>query len=452
MKENYRTDMTEGPIFRKIIAFAVPVMLSGILQQLYNAADIVMVGQFVGPSALAAVGATSSLVHLIVNLFIGISIGTGIHVANAVGARDEERTSRLVHTSIALAIGCAVLVSLIGILFSHTFLALMGTPSDIIDLSALYMRIYFAGSVFFMLYTFGAAILRAMGDSRRPFIYLTLSGVINVALNYVLISFCGMGVDGVAWATVISQMISAVLVLCALIRMKGSCRLIPSRIRFCGREVRDIVCTGLPAGLQSVIFSLSNTVIQNAVNSFETAVIAGSSASSNIENFVYTAMNSFHTSTVTIVGQNVGAGKHHRIGRILFQSLGLVTLVGLTLGMLVYLLGEPLLAIYLPDAPASVAAGMQRLSIILPSYFLCGIMETLVGAVRGMGTTVPPMIVAVLSICGIRLGWIFIFFAAAPSLPMLFVSYPLSWLGNCIGQALVYILVKRRLMRRVHDT
>lgn len=452
MKQAAVADMTSGPIFRKIVAFALPVMLSGILQQLYNAADVIVIGQLVGSSALAAVGATGSLINMVINLFVGLSIGTSIHVANAVGAQNRERTSLLVHASVAISLLCGVIVTVIGLFGSRTFLTWMDTPSDIIDMSVLYMQIYFCGSLFSMFFNFGAAILRAAGNSRSPFVYLAVSGVANVVLNYIFVAFFHMGVAGVATATVVSQAISAFLVLGNLLRLRDACQLFPSRIRLYPRQSLDVFLTGLPAGLQSVIFALSNTIIQSAVNSFDdTITIAGNTAAGNLEGFVYTAMNAFHVSTVTIVGQNVGAGRYERIHRVLFESLLLVTGVGIALGLLVYTFGPALLSIYLPNEPEAIPAGMERATVVMLSYFLCGIMETLVGAIRGMGSTVPPMIVSVACVCGVRLGWIYTVFASYRSMTVLFLSYPLSWIAACLGHIVLYFIFRRRLIRHAAE-
>lgn len=442
-----RRDMTEGPIFGKIIRFAIPIVLSGVLQQLYNAADMIVVGRFAGSQALAAVGATGALINMVVSLFVGFSVGTGITVSNAVGARDGGRISRLVHSSMSLAAVAGIVSSIVGVLAAPWMLSLLETPPDIIDQSVLYMRLYFSGALFSMLYNFGAAIMRAAGDSRRPFVYLALSGIANVALNLIFVLFFNMGVAGVALATVVSQAISAGLVFLALLRTDGPIRLSLRELRFSRRETRDIIATGLPAGLQSLVFSGANTLIQSHVNSFESTVMAGSTASANIESFIYIAMNAFHVSTVTIVGQNNGAGRYNRIPRVLWQSILLVSLVGFALGGLAYVFGEPLLRIYLPDAPESVVYGLERMRVIALTYFLCGTMEVLVGAIRGMGSTFLPMVMSVIGVCGGRLSWIYTVFIANRSLANLYLCFPFSWVICILLQLGVFTLVRRRLVR-----
>ncbi len=441
-------DLTEGSVFRKILAFALPLVVSNLLQCLYNAADIVVVGRFAGELPLAAVGATSAIINLIVNLFIALSVGTSVTVATAIGARNRERTQKLVHTSIALALSCSVIVSLVGVLGARRFLLIMDTPADILDMATAYMQIYFAGSVFSLLYNFGAAILRAAGDSRRPLFYLALAGVINVLLNLFFVIVLDMTASGVALATIISQAVSAALVLCALFRHTGDCRLSLRSLRFHGREFWDILRTGLPAGVQSAIFSLSNAMIQTAVNSFDNSlIVAGNTAAMNIEGFVFTAMYAMHVTAVTAAGQNIGAGKYHRLNAVLRNCLLFVALIGAVLGSLSYLFAEPLLSIYLPKSPEAITYGVRRLAIIGSLYFTCGLMDTLVGFQRGMGNTLVPMIVSVLGVCGIRMMWIYTIFAAYPTLEMLFFSYPATWVVTGLLQFALCMIIKRRLMR-----
>lgn len=442
-------DLTEGSVFGKILAFALPLVLSNILQCLYNAADVIVVGRFAGELPLAAVGATSSIINLIINLFIALSVGTSVTVATAIGARNRERTQKLIHTSIALALVCSVFVTLVGVLGARRFLIMMDTPADILDMATAYMQIFFSGSLFSLLYNFGAAILRAAGDSRRPLIYLAVAGVINVLLNLFFVIVLEMTASGVALATVLSQAISATLVLIALFRHTGDCRLSVKSLCFHGRETWDILRTGLPAGVQSAIFSLSNTMIQTAVNSFDNSlIVAGNTAAMNIEGFVFTAMYAMHVTAVTAAGQNIGAGKYHRLNAVLRNCLLIVTLIGAVLGSLSYLFAEPLLGIYLPKSPEAITYGVRRLAIIGLSYFICGLMDTLVGFQRGMGNTLVPMVVSVLGVCGIRMVWIYTIFAAYPTLEVLFFSYPATWLVTGIFQFILCMIIKRRLVRR----
>ena len=442
-------DMTEGPVFRKILVFALPLILSGLLQCLYNAADVIVVGQFAGQGPLAAVGATGSLINLVVNLFISLSIGTSITVAVSIGAKNDARTSRLVHTSYALAVVCGLIVTVVGCLGARTFLQWMDTPEDILDLAAVYLRIYFAGSIFSMLYNFGAAVLSASGDSRRPLYFLTIAGLVNVALNLVFVICFGMTADGVALATIISQAVSAVLVAVALVRETGACHLSFRRIRFRKRELKDILRTGLPVGLQSVIFSISNVLIQSAVNGFSTAAVAGNTAATNLDNLVYTAMYAYNTASVTAVGQNVGAGRYDRVRRVILSSMTLVTITGLVVGYGIFLFRDSLLRIYLPrpeDAEA-IQYAFLRMSVTTTTYFLCGWMDTLVGCTRGMGNTLAPMLVSVVGVVGVRLFWIYTIFPLDPTMMSLYLSYPVSWGFTAAMQLVLCLLVMRRLMR-----
>lgn len=447
-KKKYEVDLTEGSLFGKILAFAIPMMLSSILQSLYNAADIIVVGRFAGPQPLAAVGATGVLIGLFVNLFIALSVGTSVTVSVAIGAKNKERIHRLVHTSIALSLFCGVLITVVGILGSRTMLVWMDTPAEIMDMAVKYMQIYFAGSIFSLFYNFGAAVLRAAGDSRRPLYFLAVSGALNVGLNLFFVIKLGMAADGVALATVASQFLSALLVLITLLRTPGDCRFSFRHMRFYRKETLDILKTGLPAGIQSVVFNISNSLIQKAVNSFDTLAIAGNTAAGNLDGFVYTAMYSMHATAVTAVGQNVGAKKYRSINKIVGICLLLVTLIGLAVGGLLLLFAEPLLSLYLPDTPEAIEYALIRMSITTATYFLCGWMDTIVGCSRGMGNTLVPMIVSIVGVCGIRLGWLYTVFAAIPTMQMLYFSYTASWAVTAVLQLCLFIWLKRRLVRR----
>lgn len=445
MKQNkYEMDMCSGSILRKIVSFSVPLMLTGIFQLFYNAADIIVVGRFTGSEALAAVGSTSSLINLLVNLFIGLSVGTSVVVAQHYGAGDHEGVESAVHTSITLGLISGFGVGLVGILLAKPLLAWMGSPPDVIDAASLYMRIYFIGMPANMLYTFGSAILRAVGDTRRPLAFLTVAGLTNVTLNLIFVIVFHMGVAGVAWATILSQGISAVLVLRCLMQSGGSVQVSLRRLRIDGAALRKIAVIGLPAGLQSSLFSISNVLIQSSINSFGSVVMAGSAASSSVEGFVYTVMNSVYQACLTFVGQNRGARQYRRVRRTLWVCLGLVAAVGITVGTLVSLLSAPLLSIYNTD-PEVIRQGMIRLEIICSTYFLCGLMEVLVGQLRGLGYSLVPMIVTLGGVCGLRIVWIYTVFAAAPSLALLMWSYPLSWGITVLFHLATYLSVQRKL-------
>ncbi len=451
-KKKYEVDLTEGPLLKKILAFAIPMMLSSILQSLYNAADIIVVGRFAGPQPLAAVGATGAVIALFVNLFIALSVGTSVTVSVAIGARDHERIHRLVHTSIALALLCGVGITITGMVGAEWMLGLLDTPADILPMATKYMRIYFAGSIFSMLYNFGGAVLRAAGDSSRPLYFLAISGLLNVGLNMIFVICLGMDADGVALATAISQCLSALLVMITLMRMPGDCHFSLRHMRFYRRETLDVLKTGLPAGLQSVVFNVSNSIIQKAINSFDTLAIAGNTAAGNLDGFVYTGMYAMHTTAVTAVGQNVGAKKFRSLNKIIGICLLLVTLIGIVLGGLLLLFAEPLLSLYLPDTPEAIKFGVLRMSITTATYFLCGWMDTLVGVSRGMGNTLLPMIVSVVGVCGIRLGWVYTVFAAYHDLRVLYLSYTASWAVTALLQLLLCLWIKHRLIRRVWET
>lgn len=445
----YEMDMCSGALLPKVLRFSLPLMLTGILQLLYNAADIVVVGQFAanGTTAVAAVSSTGSLINLIVNVFMGLSVGASVVVARCYGANDREASSRAVHSAIGLSLAGGVIVGIFGLLMARRLLTLMGTPADVLDQAALYTQIYFAGMLPNMVYNFGAAILRAVGDTRRPLYFLIISGLANVLFNLFFVTVLKMDVAGVALATVISQVISAILVMQCLIHSSGIIRFSWKRLRIHRSEALQIARIGLPAGLQGTVFSISNVLIQSSINSFGSAAMAGNGAASNIEGFVYTAMNALYQAAISFTSQNVGAKRFDRIGRILGTCLGVVTTVGLVLGVSVYWCGEPLLRLYLKQPAAEVlGVGMTRLSIVCSLYFLCGIMDTMVGSLRGMGASVVPMIVSMLGACGLRILWIVTVFQVDRQLSVLYWSYPISWTVTAAAHAVCYLYVRRKLL------
>ena len=418
--------MTTGPLIPKIIQFSLPLMLTGILQLLYNAADVIVVGNFAGHTALAAVSSTGSLINLLVNVFMGLSVGASVVMAQAYGAGDTLRMRRAEHTAMTLALLMGIGVGVMGFLLARPMLEWMGSPPDVIDGAALYVRIYFVGMPANMLYSFGSAVLRAIGDTRRPLFYLTLSGLVNVALNLVLVVVFRMSVAGVALATVASQAVSAALVLMCLLRSHGLIRLELKECRIDRKSVTEMIRVGLPAGLQGSLFSISNVLIQSSVNSFGSLVVAGNGVAANIEGFVYVAMNAQHQACMTFAGQNYGAGKYDRVRKTLWCCLGIVASVGFLLGMLVYAFGGTLMGLYNSD-PQVIAFGLIRMGIILPTYFFCGMMDVMVGQMRGIGLSVLPMIVSLAGACGLRIVWIMTVFAANPTQQVLYLSYPVSW-------------------------
>ena len=427
-------DMVNGPIFSNIIRFSIPLILTGMLQLLYNMADIIVVGQFESTDAVASVGATSSLITLMVNLFIGLSVGTAVMVAQYSGANKYRDIQDTVHTSIALSLVMGVCVGVFGLIFSKLFLEMMGTPEGtVLENATLYMRIYFLGMPANMAYNFGSAIMRAVGDTKRPLYYLSLAGAVNIVLNIVTVAFFGMGVAGVAIATIVAQYISAVLVLLNLIRSHGSVHLDVKALRIHGAKVREIMRIGLPAGLSSTIFSISNVLIQSSINSFGANAMAGSTAASNLENFVYVSMNSISQATLSFTGQSIGAQRYDRLVRITRVSAFVVMMTGAVLGTLVMLLSEPLLHLFTnadndPQVIQDVIHnGQLRIRIICTTYFLDGLMEVLSSALRGMGSSILPTLVMVVGICCVRMLWIYTVFAADRLLSVLFLSYPVSW-------------------------
>ena len=441
--KHYEIDMLNGPVLPKLISFALPLMLSSMLQLTFNAADVIVVGRFEGDAALAAVGTPGSLINLLVNLFMGLSVGANVVVAQCFGAGSFKETSDSVHTSVALSLVGGVLVGIVGFVFAGFFLSLMNTPAEVLPLATSYMRIYFLGMPANLLYNFGAAILRAIGDTRRPLTYLTVAGVVNVILNLIFVIVFRMGVSGVALATIISQMISAALVTLCLIRSDGPIHLDVRRIRLYGDKVKRIARVGLPAGLQGMVFSISNVLIQSTVNSFGKVVVAGNTTASNLEGYIYVAMNSIYQAAITFTGQNVGAKRYERIARVARDSLLVVFAIGASMGGLFMLFKHALFQIYTNDE-AVIAAAAIRSNVIAPTYFLCGMMDTAVGLLRGMGASVMPMVMSIMGVCVFRVVWILTIFPTNPTLFMLYVSYPISWAVTFAAHMICYFHVKRK--------
>lgn len=445
--KKYEIDMCNGPLAGKILLFYFPLMLSGILQLLFNAADIAVAGRFAGNEALAAVGSTSSLTNLLVNLFIGLSVGANVLVARFYGAGQTEELKSMVQTAVATSVIGGVILIFVGFFLSRPALTLMGTPEDVIGHSVLYMRIYFAGMPFMMAYNFGAAVLRAVGDTRRPLYYLSIAGVVNVILNLIFVILFHMGVAGVATATVISQAISAVLVLRCLIKSDSVYRLELRGLRIAKDKLVKMVQIGIPAGLQGALFSISNVLIQSSVNSFGKIAMAGNTAGSNLEGFVYTAMNAFHQASISFCGQNYGAVKYKRMARALFLCLGFVTVVGLIMGSGAYLCAGTLLKLYSTDSEV-IGYGILRMGYICIPYFLCGLMDVMVGGLRGMGYSVMPMIVSLTGACLFRVVWIYTIFRQYRTLECLYLSYPISWGLTFLVHLICFTVVYRRLLKR----
>ncbi len=446
-KNKYEIDMCNGTIMDKLISFSLPLMLSGILQLMFNAVDIIVVGRFSGSQALAAVGSTSALINVFTNLFIGISLGANVLTARFYAAGREKEVSETVHTAITLALVSGIVMALVGLVFSRGALALMGTPDDVIGLSALYMRIYFLGMPFFMLYNYGAAILRAVGDTKRPLLFLMIAGVINACLNMVLVIVFKLGVAGVAIATVISQMISCVLVLRCLCRSESSYRLRFSELGMKGYYLKQIFSVGVPAGIQSTVINFSNVLLQSSVNSFGSTAMAGYTAANNLLGFLYVSVNSITQACMSFTSQNYGVGKLKRMDRVLADCMILSVVVAVALGCICYGFGPKILQIYTEDAEV-IACGMEILAYTTITYFLCGWMDLFPGALRGMGYSAVPMVLSVIGTVGTRVVWIFGIFPYHRSLAILFISYPASWIITIVLQVICFYFVRRRVHRR----
>lgn len=448
-QKKYEMDMCSGSILKKMLMFTLPLMLSSILQLLFNAADIVVVGRFAGDNSLAAVGSTTALINLLTNLFVGLSIGANVTAARNYGGKREDALSRTVHTAVTISIISGVILTVIGVVGTKEMLRLMSTPDEIIDLAADYLRIYFAGITATTIYNFGSALLRAIGDTKRPLYYLLAAGAVNVVLNLVFVIVFKMDVSGVALATIISESLSAFLVIRCLMRETGAIKLELKKLRVHKAELISIIRIGLPAGFQGIVFALSNVVIQSSVNLFGNIVVAGNSAAANIEGFVYMAMNSFYQATLSFMSQNFGAGQYKRLNKILACGELCVVAVGLVLGNAAVLFGNQLLSIY-SDSPEVIAAGMVRLHYISKVYFLCGIMDVLVGALRGIGYSVLPMVVSLLGACGLRLLWIATVFQIPQfhKVEVVYLSYAITWIITAGVHFLCYIIVRKKVTKK----
>ena len=433
-------NMLTGPLLPGVIRYTIPIILTSVLQLLFNAADLVVVGRFCGSVSVAAVGSTTAITNLLVNFFIGLSVGTGVTVAHGIGSRRADVVHKTVHTALPVALVAGVFLTVIGVCFSETFLRMMGTPENVLQLSAVYMKIYFGGITFTMVYNFCAAILRAAGDTKSPLLYLTFAGVVNVALNFLFVTALHMNVAGVALATTIAQGISALLVMIALMRRTDECRLQLKKMRFHKIQLVKMLRIGLPAGTQSAMFSISNVLIQSSVNSFGDILMSGNAAASNIEGFIYASINAFHQTSVNFIGQNAGAGQYDRVKKTLVCCLGCAATTGLVLGGLSWIFGQPLLSLYITDSPEAIRWGMIRLGIVAVTYLLCGLMDVTTGSLRGMGESFIPMLISILGVCGIRIGWIMTVFRipAFHTPQSLYISYPVSWTITFIFQLMAF--------------
>ncbi len=449
--------MTEGPILGKMIMYTLPLLLSGVLQTLYNAADVAVVGNFAENSerSLAAVGSTGALTSLIVGLFLGLSVGACVVLSQHLGAKEDRDASEVVHTAILSSIILGIFLAVVGVVLSKPLLQMMATPENVIELSALYMRIYFIGIPMSMLYNFGAAILRAKGDTNYPLIVLIISGAVNVVLNLILVIVFHLDVAGVAIATVVSQAVSAVMVTIHLCRLDDSCKLFLNKLKIYPQKLKRIVSVGIPAGIQSVIFSLSNVLLQSSVNSLGEIAMAGNTAASNIDGFIYIAQNSVYHAAMAFAGQNVGARNMKRVKRTALASVFLVIVIGLAIGSIAFFFADPLLSIYAPGDKNILVReqGLLRLEITALFYFMCGTMEVFTGLMRGMGNSVMPMLISMLGVCGVRIMWILFVFPTERFNDMfgLFMSYPLSWAFTTLALFIAYIFVYKHTKRRIQQ-
>ena len=444
-------DMISGNLFKKIFLFSLPIILSGILQLLYNAADLVVCGKFGSEHSVGAISATNSLINLIVNLFMGLSVGANVLMARCFGANLQEKGQRIAYTSIIMSASLGEILGLFGALCSGYFLIWMGTPDDVIGLSTQYLRIYFCGVPFSLIYNFGASLLRAVGDTKRPFYFLAISGVFNVAFNLLFVIVFKMDVAGVALGTILSQVISAVCVMVCLVRNKGFFHFSFKEMRFYKKEALEIIRVGLPAGLQSAIFSLSNVLIQSSVNSLGPYTVDGNGAAGSIEGFVYVSMNSVSQACIAFVSANLGAGKWDNIKKAVWYSVAYVCIFGITVGGLAALFGKALLSIYLNN-PEAIAVGYSRLRIICLTYLFCGLMDVMAYAIRGVGYSILPTVVSLVGACGLRILWVYTIFriSAMHSLQGLAVSYPVSWALTFAVHLIVFILLYKK-KKREHE-
>ncbi len=450
MVKRTERNMLQGPLAMGILLYTLPIILTSYLQLLFNAADLVVVGRFCGSVSVAAVGVTGAITNLIINLFMGLSVGAGVAVAHAIGSRESQVVHRTVHTAMLTALIGGVVLTAVGVAYSPTFLRWMDTPENVLPLSSVYMRIYFAGITFTMVYNYCTSILRAAGDTQSPMIILMAAGVVNVILNVVFVAAFHMNVAGVALATVISQALSALAVTVVLMRRRDDIRFYPSKMRLYWPQLKKIVRIGLPAGIQGATFSVSNVIIQSAMNSFGEVLVSGNAAVSNLEGFCFATVNGFHQAAVNYIGQNVGAQQYDRVKKIFKLCVLYASLAGLLVGGALTIFRRPLLSIYITDSQQALEVGMIRVFFTSAPYFLYGLLDAAAGSLRGLGASTISMLISVLGICGSRLLWIFTVFQI-PELhtPIcLYSSYPISWILTAIAEFVVFPVIFRRMAER----
>lgn len=447
MSKKYALDMTSAPFLKKIFIFAVPLVLTGLLQLAYNTADIVVVGRFAGSEALAAVGSTGSLINLLLNVFIGLSMGSGVMVARHIGSGDDERIIKCTHTAMLMSIISGVFVGIFGFIMSGKILVLMGSPGDVLPLATLYLKIYFLGSPGSMVYNFGSAIVRATGDTKKPLFILASTGLVNVGLNLILVIFFHMGVSGVAIATITSQYLSAIMIVLHLTRLDNACKLHFSKLHINKTELFKIIRIGLPAGVQNSLFSISNVIIQSTVNSFGSVAMAGIAAGSNFDSYIYTATNAISQTAMTFSSQNMGARKHENVGKIYRYCITIATVIGVVMGLVGRVFSSTIVSFFSTDA-AVIEIGAERLAMIMPFFVFCSLMDVAAGQLRGMGESFKPMIVSLLGGCGIRLLWVFAILPMNRTLMFLYWSYPISWAATFAVQFSLYFILRKRIFEK----
>ncbi|MBR2869511.1 MAG: MATE family efflux transporter [Clostridia bacterium] len=447
MEKRYSLDMTSAPFLKKIFIFAIPLILTGLLQLAYNTADVVVVGRFAGSEALAAVGSTGSLINLLLNVFIGLSMGSGVMVARHIGAKDEMRIRNCTHTAMLMSIICGIFIGLFGFFMSGKILVLMGSPKDVLPLATLYLKIYFMGCPGSMVYNFGSAIVRATGDTKKPLFVLASTGLVNVALNLILVIVFHMGVSGVAIATITSQYLSAVMIVIHLTKLDNACRLSFRKLRIHKTELLKILRIGLPAGIQNSLFSVSNVIIQSTVNSFGSVAMAGIAAGSNFDSYIYTATNAIAQTTMTFSSQNMGAEKYDNMSKIFRYCLTIATAIGVVMGLVGTVFSEPIVSFFSTDKNV-IAIGAQRLAMVMPFYVFCSLMDVVAGQLRGMGESLRPMIVSLLGACGVRLFWIYAILPLNKTLMFLYWAYPISWFVTFVIQSTLYLFVKKKILKQ----
>lgn len=441
-----KKDYTSGPLFKNIILFSLPLIAAGLLQFLFNSADQIVIGKFGSTESLAAVGSNGSLISLLLNLFIGLSVGANVIMARAIGEKDNGKAERVVHTSILLGAICGIIMAVVCFFMARVFLELLRCDADVIDKATLYLKIYFLGLPATIVYDFGSAILRAKGDTRRPLIYLAVAGAINVVLNLFFVIVCKMDVAGVALATIISQYLSLVLVLICLLRETDFCRLSIGKLKIHKREMLDIAFIGIPSGLSGMCFSIGNIIMQSAVNTLGATSMAAGSVSGTLDGFIYIAMNSLSQASLTFVGQNYGARNAGRIKIVTLECIVIVTAIGLTLTGIELVLAKQLLSLFSDDADV-IRQAEKLMRIYIPLYFLCGIMDVLLGALRGIGRTVVPTIASVIFVCVFRIVWTFTVFPSLLTLQGLYICHPISW-GLCVVFNVVAFIIYFKKMKK----